>query len=86
MCSRIGMAISLSALMQGGERLTVRSSRQRQWDAMTAYEKQRYLETTTAKGNKRYVTLHFSCMLISVGLMNGSLLDLISDLPTELAP
>lgn len=28
-------------------------SRRQKWDTMTAYEKQRYLETTTDKGNKR---------------------------------
>ena len=29
------------------------SSRRQKWDAMTAEEKQTYLETTTDKGNKR---------------------------------
>lgn len=75
--------VSHSAFMQAGERLIFCSSRRQKWDAMTAYEKQRYLETTTDKGNKRYVVLHFLCLLMWVELMNASFLDSISDLPTE---
>ena len=44
---------------QASRRLIPRSSRSQKWDKMTAWEKQSYLETTTDKGNKRYVV--FGC-------------------------
>lgn len=39
------------------------SSRRQKWDAMTAYEKQTYLETTTDKGNKRYVIFELELLM-----------------------
>ena len=53
---------------------------------MTAYEKQTYLETTTDKGNKRYVTcLHIPCAGVGFGTNECvcAYLDSISDLPIE---
>ena len=47
--------------------LSVSSSRSQKWDAMSADEKQRYLETTTDKGNKRYVwSLLFSYTKVAI--------------------
>ncbi|KAL9069405.1 MAG: hypothetical protein Q9161_005570 [Pseudevernia consocians] len=51
----IGICVYNMALFIGAKFFYVAKNRSRQqkWDAMTAYEKQRYLETTTDKGNKR---------------------------------
>ena len=79
----MSIALTLWALMQQAWTLNwFSSSRSQKWDAMAAHEKQTYLETTTDKGNKRYVVLRTSCVDIA-GLMNASFLDLISGLRTE---
>lgn len=62
---RTGTIYSLSNYHQSREDFAdirfLSSSRQKRWDALSIEEKQRYLDTTKDKGNKRYVSIHPPC-------------------------